>query len=75
MLARPAAVALQIETKAGTVVAVLPPSRLDAGAQAIAWDGTTTGGGTAPPGAYVARVTDASSIGTVAHTASFSLHG
>jgi len=74
-LARPATVTLQIETKTGTVVGVLPASQLDAGAQSLTWDGRTSAGGTAPPGAYVARVTDTSSIGTVAHTASFTFRG
>ena len=66
-LSRPATVTLQIETKAGTVVDVLPPSQLAAGAQSLLWDGMTSGGGPAPPGEYVARVTDTSSIGTVGH--------
>ncbi len=72
-LSRPATVTLQIETKAGTVVDVLPPSQLAAGTQSLLWDGMTSGGGPAPPGEYVARVTDTSSIGTVGHTAPFTL--
>jgi hypothetical protein len=74
-LARTAAVTLQIETRTGTVLDVLPAKQLDAGAQSLAWDGTTAAGGTAPPGTYVARVTDTSSVGTVAHTAAFTLRG
>ena len=64
-LSRPATVTLQIETNDGTVVDVLPPSQLAAGTQSLLWDGMTSGGGPAPPGAYVARVTDTSSVGTV----------
>jgi hypothetical protein len=72
-LSRPATVTLRIETNAGTVVDVLPASQLAAGTQSLLWDGMTSGGGPAPPGEYVARVTDTSSIGTVGHTAPFTL--
>ena len=40
-----------------------PPASLDAGAQSLAWDDTTTGGAKAPAGSYVARVIATSSIG------------
>jgi hypothetical protein len=74
-LSRSASVTLQIETKQGTVVDVLPAAQLEAGVGSLTWDGRTTTGANAPPGAYVARVTDTSSIGTVAHTAAFTLRG
>ena len=75
-LSRPASVTLQIETKTGTVVARCPrraswmpaPSRSPG-------TGRLGGRHEAPPGAYVARVTDTSSVGTIAHTASFTFRG
>ncbi len=58
---RPASVVLQVETKDGVVVAKLPPVSLEAGAQSIPWDDTTTSGAKAPVGSYVARVVATSS--------------
>lgn len=74
-LSRAASVTLQIETQQGAVVSVLPSAQLEAGAGTLVWNGTTTAGAKVPPGVYVARVTDANSIGSVAHTAPFTLHG
>jgi hypothetical protein len=74
-LSRPASVALQIETQQGAVVSALPAAQLAEGPGALAWDGTTIAGARVPSGAYIARVTDTSSIGAVAHTAPFTLRG
>ena len=73
-LSRPADVTLQIETPQGTVVTTEPAVALQAGAGSVTWDGTTSSGASAPSGAYVARVTDTSTIATVAQTARFTLH-
>jgi hypothetical protein len=72
-LSRPASVALQIETKAGAVVAILPPASLPAGTQSLAWDDRTTSGAPAPPGAYVARVIVTSTVGTMEASGTFAL--
>jgi hypothetical protein len=72
-LSRPASVALGIAAANGTPVASLPVAQLAAGAQSLTWDGTTTTGAKAPPGSYVATVTETSSIGTVSSHASFRL--
>jgi flagellar hook assembly protein FlgD len=72
-LSRPASVALQIETKAGAVVAMLPPASLPAGTQSLAWDDRTTSGAPAPPGAYVARVIVTSTVGTMEASGTFAL--
>ena len=74
-LSRPASVTLQIETKDGAVVAILPPASLEAGTQSVAWDGTTTSGPKAPRGSYVARVIATSTVGTSELSAPFSLRG
>ncbi len=74
MLSRPASVVLAIDAANGTQVETLPAVQLTAGPQAIAWDGTITGGAKAPAGSYVAVVTDTSSVGTASYTASFSVH-
>ncbi|HEX4521022.1 MAG TPA: phosphodiester glycosidase family protein [Gaiellaceae bacterium] len=73
-LSRPASVVLAIEAANGTRVAALPGTQLAAGAQSLAWDGTMAGGAKAPPGSYLAVVTETSSVGTASYTASFSLH-
>jgi len=72
-LSRPASVVLQIETKAGVVVAEFPPASLAAGTQSLDWDDTTTGGAKAPLGSYVARVIATSSVGTSELSAPFIL--
>jgi hypothetical protein len=74
-LSRPASVTLQIETKAGALVAKLPPASLEAGSQSVAWDDTTTTGAKAPAGAYVARLVATSAVGTSDVTAPFTLRG
>ncbi len=45
------------------------------GTQSVSWDGTTAAGVKAPPGPYVATVTETSSIGAASYSARFSLHG
>ncbi len=72
-LTRPASVTLQIETKAGSVVASLPAAQLEAAAQSLSWDDTTSAGTTAPPGQYVARVIVTSAVGTANLSAPFTL--
>jgi hypothetical protein len=72
-LSRPASVALSIAAANGTPVATLPATQLAAGAQSVAWDATIPGA-KAPPGAYVATVTETSSLGTTSFHASFTLH-
>jgi Phosphodiester glycosidase/FlgD Ig-like domain len=72
-LSRAAAVTLQIETAAGSIVATLPAVQLEAGAQTLTWDDKASTGATAPPGSYVARVTVTSAVGTSSLTAPFSL--
>jgi hypothetical protein len=74
-LARPASVALDVETSGGTAVATLPGQQLPAGAAALRWDGTLDGTTKAPPGSYVAHVTATSDIGTMALSAPFTIHG
>jgi hypothetical protein len=72
-LTRPASVVLAIEAANGTQVATLPRAQLTAGPQSVAWDGTIAGGVKAPPGPYLAVVTETSSAGTASYTAPFSL--
>jgi Phosphodiester glycosidase/FlgD Ig-like domain len=72
-LARAASVTLQIETKAGTVVARLPATPLEPGAQSLSWDDSTSTGANAPPGRYVARVVATSAVGTMNLSAPFVL--
>jgi hypothetical protein len=72
-LSRPASVTLAIAAPNGTLVAATAPASLGAGSQSLAWDGDTTSGAKPPPGAYVATVTETSSIGTVPFHASFRL--
>ena len=73
-LSRPASVALSITAANGTLVATLPAAQLDAGAQSLTWDGTIPTAAKAPPGAYVATVTETSALGTTSVHASFTLH-
>ncbi len=72
-LSRPASVVLSITAANGTPVVTLPAAQLDAGAQSLTWDGTIPGA-KAPSGAYVATVTETSSLGTTSVHASFTLH-
>jgi hypothetical protein len=74
-LSRAASVVLQIETKAGALVARLPAASLGAGAQSLVWDDTTSSGTKAPPGSYLARVIATSEVGTSELSGSFSLRG
>ena len=74
-LSRPASVLLQISAANGTLVTTLPAVSLAAGTQSLSWDGTTAAGAKAPPGPYVATVSETSSIGTAASSAPFALHG
>jgi hypothetical protein len=74
-LSRPASVVLQITAANGTLVTTLPAVSLAAGTQSVSWDGTTAAGAKAPPGHYVATVTETSSIGTASYSAPFALHG
>ena len=74
-LSRPASVVLQIEAANGTLVTTLPAVSLAAGTQSLSWDGTTAAGAKAPPGPYVATVTETSSVGTASSSAPFALHG
>ena len=71
-LSRPASVVLSITAANGTPVVTLPAAQLDAGAQSLTWDGTIPGA-KAPAGAYVATVTETSSLGTTSVHASFTL--
>jgi hypothetical protein len=73
VLSRAASVTLQIETKAGSVVATLPTTELEAGAQSLVWDDTTSSGAKAPSGRYVARVIATSAVGTTNLSAAFTL--
>ena len=70
-LARPASASLAISAANGTAVATLPAVELAAGTQSLSWQGMLTGGATAPPGAYVATVTETSQIGSESSHASF----
>ena len=70
-LARPASATLAISAANGTAVATLPAVELAAGTQSLSWDGALTDGATAPPGSYVATVTETSQIGTESSHASF----
>ncbi len=70
-LARPASATLAISAANGTAVATLPAVELAAGTQSLSWQGVLTGGATAPPGAYVATVTETSQIGSESSHASF----
>ena len=72
-LSRPASVTLTVAAPNGTVAAASTPTQLDTGPQSLTWDGTTLAGAKAPPGAYVATVTETSAIGTVASHAAFRL--
>jgi len=72
-LSRPATVTLEVDTTLGTIVEKNASVPLDAGTQALTWDGTTAVGGPAPPGSYVMRVTAVSSVGTVDLSAPFTL--
>ena len=72
-LARPASATLAISAANGTAVATLLAVELAAGPQSLSWDGALTGGATAPPGAYVATVTETSQIGTESSHAAFTL--
>jgi len=73
-LSRAATVTLQIETPTGAVVRTLPSVDLQAGANQARWDGTLADGSTtAYPGAYVARVTAVSAVGTMDLVAPFAL--
>ena len=74
-LSRPASVTLQIAAANGTVVDTLPAVQLPTGAQSVAWNGTTAGGVSAPPGSYVATVTETSAVGTASYDAPFALRG
>ncbi len=73
-LSRPASVVLRIEAANGTQVATLPGAQLAAGAQSAGWDGTLGSGVKAPPGSYLAVVTETSSVGTASYTAPFVVH-
>ncbi len=72
-LARPASATLAISAANGTEVATLPAVELAAGAQSLSWAGTLTDGAKAPPGSYVATVTETSQIGTESSDAAFTL--
>jgi hypothetical protein len=73
-LSRPATVTLRIETRTGVVVRALPSAQLPAGAGLERWDATLADGVTrAFPGAYVARVTAQSSVGTMDQSVPFTL--
>jgi flagellar hook capping protein FlgD len=72
-LSRAASVTLAITAPNGTLVGSTAPAQLDAGPQSLGWDGTTSSGATAPPGTYIATVTETSSIGTVPSHSSFRL--
>jgi hypothetical protein len=72
-LSRPASVALAVSAPNGTTVAAPAPVQLPAGTQSLLWDGTTATGANAPPGSYVATVTETSTVGTVAFHAAFRL--
>jgi Phosphodiester glycosidase/FlgD Ig-like domain len=74
-LSRPASAVLSITAPNGTEVATLPAASLPAGSQFLSWDGVTSTGAKAPRGAYVATVTETSSIGTAADNARFILSG
>ena len=70
-LAHPATVTATIETRTGIVIATLLDSKLQPGAQQVAWDGRTWTGSLAFTGAYQVHVTAENSIGTVSLTAPF----
>jgi hypothetical protein len=63
-LARPARLALTIETKSGTVLRRIVQSSAPAGTTSLAWDGRTTKGGLVFSGAYVARLRAVNAAGT-----------
>ena len=73
-LSRPASATLAISAPNGTPVATRAPVQLPAGAQSMQWDGTTSTGAPAPPGTYVATVTETDAIGTASYHGSFRLH-
>jgi Phosphodiester glycosidase/FlgD Ig-like domain len=73
-LSRAASATLDIAATNGTEIATLPAVQLQAGAQSLTWDGTTASGSKAPPGSYVASVTETSAIGTESANAPFTLH-
>jgi hypothetical protein len=72
-LARAASVTLRVETALGTVVVTAAPASFETGVQSLSWDGNTSTGTPAPAGAYVARVTAVSSVGTIDLSAPFTL--
>jgi Phosphodiester glycosidase/FlgD Ig-like domain len=73
-LSRPASATLDITAANGTEVETLPAVQLQAGVQTLTWDGTTASGAKAPPGSYVATVTETSSVGAESAHAAFALH-
>jgi Phosphodiester glycosidase/FlgD Ig-like domain len=73
-LSRPASATLAITAANGTAVDTLPSVQLQAGTQTLTWDGTTSSGAKAPPGSYVATVSETSSIGAESAHAAFTLH-
>jgi Phosphodiester glycosidase len=62
-LARPATLTMQIETTNGTILFVAPPLAEPMGIARLHWDATVAGA-LVPRGAYLARITAVSSIGT-----------
>jgi hypothetical protein len=73
-LSRPASATLDITAANGTEVDTLPAAQLQTGAQTLSWDGMTATGAKAPPGSYVATVSETSSIGAASAHAAFTLH-
>lgn len=63
-LSRAATVRLTIETRNGVVMRTLAPVSLEAGAQAVTWDGRLPQGTRAYTNTYVARVSATGSVGT-----------
>ena len=74
-LSRPATVTLTIETPGGTVVRSLTAQDAPSGPGQAVWDGTLDGLTKAPAGAYVARVTALSDLGTMDLSAPFRIRG
>lgn len=72
-LSRAASVTLQITSSNGTLVDSLPSVSLGPGPQSLTWDGTTSGGATAPPGSYLATLGEASAAGATSSHATFAL--
>jgi hypothetical protein len=70
-LSRPATVSLAIAAPNGTPVAATAPVELEAGAQALGWDGRTSSGARAPSGTYVATVTEEDALATASFHGSF----